>query len=60
MEPSNDRELIESLCRWAGLSASEVARRAGLAVTTLTRPLNYPVKHRLSIPTLAKLKELYT
>lgn len=54
-----DKELIQALSDWAGMSASEVARKAGLAVSTLTRPLNQPVKHRLSIPTLAKLRETY-
>lgn len=53
---TNDKALIQSLCEWAELSASEVARKAGLAVSTLTRPLNHPVKHRLSVPTLEKLK----
>lgn len=55
----NDRELIESLALWAEASPSEVARRAGLAVSTLTRPLNFPVKHRLSTPTLKKLRETF-
>ncbi len=55
----NDKDLIAALSEWAGTSASEVARKAGLAVSTLTRPLNQPVKHRLSLTTLAKLKETY-
>ena len=52
-----DRELIQRLTSFAGISASELARRAGLTPSTLTRPLNQPVKHRLSAPTLDKLKE---
>ena len=56
---SSDRELILALVEFAGLSASEIARNAGLAVSTLTRPMNHPVKHRLSQPTLAKLQEAY-
>ena len=51
-----DRDLIERLAAHVGASASEVARRAGLTPSTLTRPLNHPVKHRLSSPTLDKLK----
>lgn len=54
-----DRALIQALSEWAKLSPSEVARNAGLAVSTLTRPLNQPVKHSLSIPTLRKLKATY-
>lgn len=59
MAQSDDKALIEALCGFLGLSPSEVARRAGLAVSTLTRPLNHPVKHRLSTPTILKLKEAY-
>lgn len=55
----SDKELIAALVEWAGKSASEIARDAGLAVSTLTRPLNHPVKYRLSLSTLAKLKERY-
>ncbi|WOF43798.1 hypothetical protein KNJ79_02200 [Sphingopyxis indica] len=51
-----DKALIHALSEWAKLSPSEVARRAGLAVSTLTRPLNHPVKHRLSGTTLRKLR----
>lgn len=55
----SDRELIQELTAWAGLSASEAAKKAGLTPSTLTRPLNHPVKHRLSVPTLAKLRETF-
>lgn len=58
-EPQNDKELIEELCKWAGKSASELAKSAGLTPSTLTRPLNQPVKHRLSTPTLTKLRIRY-
>lgn len=54
-----DRALIQSLSDWTKMSPSEVARKAGLAVSTLTRPLNQPVKYSLSRPTLAKLKAKY-
>lgn len=59
MAESSDRELIEALSQHVGKSPSEVARNAGLAVSTLTRPLNQPVKHRLSVPTITKLREAY-
>lgn len=54
-----DRALIQALSDWAKLSPSEVARKAGLAVSTLTRPLNQPVKYSLSRPTLEKLRAKY-
>lgn len=59
LEVENDKELIEALIEHTGKSASDIARTAGLAVTTLTRPLNKPVKHQLSKPTLAKLQETF-
>jgi phage repressor protein C with HTH and peptisase S24 domain len=59
MADTSDKDLINALAEYVGVSASEVARRAGLAVSTLTRPLNHPVKHRLSVPTLQKLRETY-
>ena len=55
----SDKELIETLIEWSGKSASDLAAGAGLAPSTLTRPLNQPVKHRLSVPTLHKLKLAY-
>lgn len=55
----NDKELIEALIAHTGKSASEIARTAGLAVTTITRPLNKPVNHQLSSPTLAKLRATF-
>lgn len=54
-----DKELIEGLIEHTGLTATEVARKAGLAVTTLTRPLNKPVKHQLSKATIDKLRLAY-
>ncbi len=59
VEPQSDRELIEALCKWAGKSASDLAKSADLTPSTLTRPLNQPVKHRLSTPTLTKLRIRY-
>lgn len=54
-----DKELIEALVAWTKTSASDVARAAGLTPSTLTRPLNQPVKHRLSTPTLEKLRQTF-
>lgn len=58
-KPQSDKELIEALSHFLRKSPSDVAKTAGLAVSTLTRPLNQPVKHRLSMPTLDKLKAAY-
>lgn len=51
-----DRRLIRDLSKWAGKSVSDVAKSAGLTPSTLTRVLNHEVKHRLSTPTLLKLR----
>jgi hypothetical protein len=51
-----DRRLISALSKWAGKSVSDVAKSAGLTPSTLTRVLNHDVKHRLSTPTLFKLR----
>lgn len=56
---SSDKALIEALVAHTGKSATEIARKAGLAVTTLTRPLNKDVNFQLSKPTLAKLREAF-
>jgi phage repressor protein C with HTH and peptisase S24 domain len=59
VEGHSDKALIEALIDWSKSSASDLARTAKLTPSTLTRPLNYPVKHRLSTPTLEKLKLAY-
>lgn len=58
-DTSSDKEFIEALIEWTGKTASDIAKTAGLTPSTLTRPLNHPVKHRLSVPTLAKLKDTF-
>lgn len=56
---SSDKEFIQRLVAFTGLSASETALKAGLAVSTLTRPLNHPVKYKLSKATIDKLRLAY-
>jgi hypothetical protein len=51
-----DKQLIVDLSAWSGLSASQVAKKAGLSPSTLTRPLQEPWKFRLSAPTIDKLR----
>lgn len=52
------RRYLESVLKQTGLTATEVARRVGLASTTLTRFLNDPDwKHTLSARTLAKIEQ---
>lgn len=57
--PGTDKELIEQLIAWSGKSASDLAISAGISPSTLTRPLNQPVKHRLSTPTIEKLRQAF-
>lgn len=52
-----DRQLLNDLEAFYGKTLSELARRCGLATSTLTRPRNQPVKYRLSQDTLDKLRE---
>lgn len=58
-DSDDDRELIRALAEWAKLTPTEVARHAKLTPSTLTRPLNHEVKHRLSTPTLNKLRDAF-
>lgn len=53
---AEDKDLIIELSAWAGMSASLLAKRAGLSPSTLTRPLQEPWKFRLSAPTIDKLR----
>jgi len=55
-----DKELIEALIAHTGLSASELAVAAGLTPSTLTRPLNKPVNHKLSRATIDKLQSRFS
>lgn len=56
MTESSDKDFIQRLVDFAGVAPSEVARKAGLAVSTLTRPLNHPVKYKLSKATIDRLR----
>jgi Peptidase S24-like len=54
-----DKNLIQALSDFVGKPPSVLAREAGLTPSTLTRPLYQPVKYRLSIPTLDKLRDRF-
>lgn len=56
MQIETDRALIEGLIEHTGMTASEIARRANLTPSTLTRPLNQDVNFQLSKPTIEKLR----
>lgn len=49
------RELVQQMLAETGLTLTELARRAGVSSTTLTRFMNKDVKHTLSMSTLGKL-----
>jgi phage repressor protein C with HTH and peptisase S24 domain len=55
----SDTAFIQSLCRWAGLSPSALAGRAGLAATTILRPFKATATTRISQPTMDKLREAF-
>lgn len=50
------REWLQKVIRGSGLSATEIARRAGMATTTLTRFLNNP-EHQ-SVPSLVTIEKV--
>lgn len=50
------RDWLNELVRVTGWSASELAKQAGLAASTVNRFLNKPVKHNLSTTTINKLR----
>lgn len=52
-------ELLDRLVAETGLSLSQIAAKAGLTPSTLTRFRNQPVKHQLSAPTLAKIRAAF-
>ena len=59
MERERLQRALKAMVEESGLSASELARRAGLAPSTLTKFLNDPgARHVLTTRTLAKLAEV--
>lgn len=54
-----DRALLQALCEHSGYPPSKLATEAGLAATTILRPINGTATTRLSAPTLQKLKDRF-
>lgn len=58
LEQAEARRIVEKLLRISGLAPTQLARKAGLAPSTLNRFLNTPnVKHTLSFKTIKKLTQ---
>lgn len=55
----NDTALVHRLVEFTGLQPTTLAKRAGLAATTLTRPYKGTSATRLGIQTLEKLKRAF-
>ena len=53
---ANDTQLLRSLSEYTGLNPSQLAKRAGVAVTTINRPFSGTSTSRLSQPTLENLR----
>jgi phage repressor protein C with HTH and peptisase S24 domain len=51
-----DRALLQALVEFEGITPTALAREAGLADTTISRPLNGKASTRLSSPTIEKLR----
>lgn len=54
-----DRALMSALVSYSGLTAAEVARRAGVAATTVQRPIKGTAETRISQRTLEKLRDAF-
>ena len=54
-----DRRLLNALSQFSGTTPSRMAIEAGLAATTILRPINGTATSRLSAPTLEKLRGRY-
>lgn len=55
----SDTATIKALCEFAGLRPSALAKRAGLAATTITRTFNGEATTQVSLPTWQKLRAAF-
>lgn len=58
-EREADRELVLALKAYAGTDLASIARKAGIAPSTLQRPANGTATTRLSLSTIEKLRKAY-
>lgn len=54
----SDSEIIQALVRHSRLAPSALAKKAGMAATTITRAFNGTATTRISLPTWDKLREV--
>ncbi|HYD12720.1 MAG TPA: helix-turn-helix transcriptional regulator [Allosphingosinicella sp.] len=54
-----DQLLMRNLCQWASLAPSALAKRAGLAASTVLRPYNGTADTRISRATINKLRDAF-
>lgn len=57
--PERDTAFLRDLAKHEGLSPAALARKANVAVTTINRPYSGTSEHRLSQPTLDKLRNAF-
>lgn len=55
----SDSQFVRSLVEWASMAPSAIAKRAGLAATTITRPFNGTATSRMGRDTAAKLRTAF-
>ncbi len=55
----SDTAMIRALCDFAGLKPSALAKRVGVAATTITRPYNGEASSQISLATTKKLKAAF-
>lgn len=56
---ADDTQLLKDLVKWTKLPPTALAKRAGMAATTITRPYNGTAATRISTPTLEKLRKTF-
>lgn len=56
---ADDTDFIRALARHTGLTPSAMAKKAGVAATTINRPYNGTATSRISTPTLEKLRRAF-
>lgn len=55
----SDTAMIQALCQFAEMTPSAVAKKAGLAASTVTRPFNSKADSQISFATLKRLRAAF-